>query len=128
MDARHAFFCDAATSDSSGKLNVLGIFDNIKAKAFPATHPEMSLVLTLRGHRSEIGSHALKINLVDADGKEILPPIEGKFVLHPEALDANLILHIQNLILPAPGTFSADITVDNHFLQSVALTVRAIKG
>lgn len=128
MEARHAFFCDAATSDSSGKLNALGIFDNINAKTFPATHPELTLVLTLRGHRTEVGEHTLKINLVDADGKDLIPPIEGKFAMRPEALDANLILNIQNLTLPAPGIYSVDIAVDNHFIQSVALTAKVIMG
>lgn len=128
MEARLAFFCDAATSDSTGKLNVLGIFNNLNAVKFPAKHPQLTLVVVLRGHRSEAGDHHLTINLVDADGKGILAPIGGRFAIRPEALDANLILNIQNLDLPAPGAYSADITVDNHFLKSVPLTVIKVKN
>ncbi len=124
MEMRHAFFCDAATSDPTGKLNVLGIFDNINAVSFPATHPQLTLVLALRGHRSESGDHVLKIILVDQDGKDIIQPIEGSFTLHPDCLDANLIINIQQLRLAVPGTYAADVTIDNHFLKSVILTAR----
>ena len=45
MNLDLALTADAATVDSSGKLNVLGIFDHISASEFPARHDRMCLVL-----------------------------------------------------------------------------------
>ena len=40
-----ALLADAATVDSAGKLNILGIFDSITSTRFPAKHGLISLVL-----------------------------------------------------------------------------------
>lgn len=37
-------------------------------------------------------------------------------------LNTNFVLGIQNIEFTKPGKYSADITVDNHFLKSVTLT------
>lgn len=82
MEVKYAFFCDAATVDSAGKLNVLGIFTNINMVKFPGRYHQMYFVAALEGHRSEIGKHKFKINFVDEDGKEIIKPLEGKLEIN----------------------------------------------
>jgi hypothetical protein len=61
MEVKYSFFCEAATTDSSGRLSVLGIFDGIYATAFPAVHPRATFVVVIEGHRSE----RRRINIVD---------------------------------------------------------------
>jgi hypothetical protein len=39
--------CDAATNDT-GKLNLLGSFDTIRAKDMPVVHPQCSVALRVR--------------------------------------------------------------------------------
>jgi hypothetical protein len=40
--------CDAATVDSSNRLNILGSFDRIYAKQTPITYPLCALAVKLR--------------------------------------------------------------------------------
>ena len=61
-----ACLCDHSTADASGKLSIIGVFDNIFAHRFPAVHPTMFLVLRLElsfsdNHRS----HKIQVRLVD---------------------------------------------------------------
>ena len=51
-----ALLADAATVDSAGKLNILGIFDSITSTRFPAKHGLISLVLRFAAGWSRPGN------------------------------------------------------------------------
>lgn len=71
MDVTIALVADAANISREGKLNVLGAFNNIFATSYPATHPEMQLVLRIQASASEQGFRkSLKVLLLDADGNQ----------------------------------------------------------
>ena len=64
-----AVLADYALIDQHGKLSVLGIFQHVWVERFPAIHPRTHLVLRVRGRRTEIGSHAVRIRFVDEHGQ-----------------------------------------------------------
>ena len=73
-----AVIADSANVSQEGKLNILGIFQNIGANNVPATHPQISLILTFQGERGDANSeHPIKIQMVSADG-EVMMNIEAK--------------------------------------------------
>jgi len=67
--------CDFA-QDNGGKLTIVGTFDSIGTKKIPATHPSCSLATRLRFSEKETGDHTFKFRLIDAERKELIPPIE----------------------------------------------------
>lgn len=73
MRVRFAVLADFANQTADGKLNIMGIFNVIRAASVPAVHGQMTLVVEFeteppdRGAAKEIG-----IRLLDADGKELL--------------------------------------------------------
>ena len=67
--------CDAAT-EAQGKLNILGTFDTIFSQKLPAVCSHCAVALRVRFSRIEKGEHKIKLNLVDEDGKPILPSLE----------------------------------------------------
>ena len=75
MDIQIAVLCDAAT-DNNGKLNILGTFDTIYTSQLPATHPQCSIAVRMTFNKVEDGTHTVKLNFVDEDGKSVMPPIE----------------------------------------------------
>jgi hypothetical protein len=63
---------DYANVTGDGKLNVMGIFNEIKASAFPARHPSMHLIVKLGADLGEYGERRdLFVKLLDADGNPI---------------------------------------------------------
>jgi len=123
--------CDAAT-DYQGRLCVLGAFDTIFAKAFPATHPQCAIALRLRFTQIEVGDHSVRLHVVNDDGQLVLPPLEGQM---PVALNsgfdsasANLILGIQGLQLKAPGDYAVNLALDGKQEASIPLYVRKHNG
>lgn len=115
MDVPLAVLADAANVAVDGRLNILGIFSEIRSSQFPAIHPAAVLVFQLRAHRSEQGGQArVTVRLMDLD-KE-LAEIEGEFVIpvgnEPGDVVMNQIFTLQMLTLPGAGDYAFHILVN----------------
>jgi hypothetical protein len=119
--------CDAAT-EYQGKLNILGTFDAIWARSIPAVHQLCAVALRLRFSRIEEGEHSVKLNIIDADGKSVVKPIETKVNVQfkESALSSvavNMILNIQGIKFPDYGEYSIDLAVDARHEASLPIYV-----
>ena len=127
MEIDLALMADAATVDASGKLNILGVFDRITARNFPAPHERISLVLRFTAGLDEAGEHRLAISLKTPDGSDLIPTIEGVLQLGPGPghvggeIRFPHILNLNGIVFPAPGQYSFDIRVDDEYLTSIPL-------
>jgi len=126
MEVEIFALCDAAV-DYSGKLNLLGTFDSIWVKQFPAAQPHCSVALRVRFEREEEGQHRVRISIVDEDGKSIGPSVDGsigvKFPPNSVSACANLVLNINGLKFEKPGRYSVDLALDTRHEKSLPLTV-----
>jgi len=121
-----ALVCDHAIIDQHGKLSVLGIFDRIWVERFPAIHPRLHLVLRLKGRRTEIGDHSVLIQLVDAQGQEVLRGEGNVAIGEPPAgvveIEAAAVLAF-DVPLEKPGVYTFEIAVDGAHAASVPVSV-----
>jgi len=119
--------CDAAT-EAQGKLNILGTFDTIFSQKLPAVCSHCAVALRVRFSRIEKGEHKIKLNLVDEDGKPILPSLEtSPKVDFPADFDSgvmNLVLQIQGLKLEKFGRYSLDLAIDGRQEAALPLYLR----
>ncbi len=58
--------------DTQGKLSVIGIWRQVMLSQFPGIHPRATLVVVLRGGRTEVGKHRVAFRLVDTDDTVLL--------------------------------------------------------
>jgi len=127
MDVEAFLLCDAAT-DQQGKLNVLGAFDTVFAKKVPVVHPACAVAARIRFSKVEQGEHAVRICVIDQDGKEVVPKLDGKVSVRvgDEAGSAaiNLVLNFQRLKLPDYGEYSIDLAIDGQQKASLPFFVR----
>lgn len=125
-----AVLCDAAT-DYNGKLNILGTFDTLFTGKLPAVHPQCSVALRIAFERADEGSHKLKINFVNEDGKMIMPPMEAPLdVTLPEEgtfISRNFIVNIQQLKLEAAGLYDIEVAIDDRQMTSIPLCVKQVE-
>ena len=92
---------------------------------FPAVHPRTHLVLRVRGRRTEIGVHTIRIRFVDDAGTELLGG-EGTVQFgEPPAgvvdVEAGAVL-VFDVPLPRPGEFAFEISLDGERMARVPLT------
>ena len=114
MNVQVAVLCDAATQDSSSKLNLLGVFDTIYAPQLPAVHPQCAVALRVTFATGDEGQHKLALNFINADGHSIMPPMEipVAVVLPEDAhfVSRNFVVNIQQLQFPEAGLYSVDVS------------------
>ena len=127
MHVNLAVLCDAANVSREGKLNILGEFDSIHASSFPLVYPTMVLVVRLEAHPTERGEHRLKLQLIDADGGDVVPPLEGEFTTGSPPFPgvpvrtAPIILQMHGVRFDRPGHYAFELLVDGHHLRSLPL-------
>lgn len=122
---------DYALIDQQGKLSVLGLFQHVWVTQFPTVHPRAHLVLRVRGRRTEIGDHAMRIRFVDEHGTKLLEGEGNVQFGEPPAgvvdIEAGAVL-VFDLPLPQAGAYAFEISLDNHVEYRVPLTVAQAPG
>ena len=98
---------------------------------FPAIHPRTHLVLRVRGRRTEIGVHTIRIRFVDDGGSELLGG-EGTVQFgEPPAgvtdVEAGAVL-VFDVPLPKPGSYAFEIALDRGEIYRVPLSAGLIQA
>ena len=106
------------------------MFQHVWVGGFPAVHPRTHLVLRVRGRRTEIGVHTIRIRFVDDAGAELLG---GEGTVHfgePPAgivdVEAGAVL-VFDVPLPRPGQFAFEISLDGEPMTRVPLTAAYVE-
>lgn len=104
---------------------MLGIFQHVWLTSFPAVCPRTHLVLRVRGRRTEIGIHTIRIRFVDEGGNELLGG-EGTVQFgEPPAgvvdVETGAVL-VFDIPLPRPGPYAFEIALDGELAGRVGLT------
>jgi len=121
MVINYAFFCDAATSDSSGKLNVLGIFENITFVQFPAVLHRMAFVFSFKPSHSDKGfNHVAQIQLIESNSDVVI--LSQDFNVSGEGT-VNMIINLENINFQVVGLYNMNIYIDGHLIKSTPLNV-----
>jgi len=118
--------CDFA-QESAGKLTVVGAFDTVYARSFPAVHPFMCLAMRLRFYIHEGGTHPIKIEFSGTDGSEIVKPIEGELTVGDFSGSSRVVHSVFNFVntsIEKEGTISITLSVDGREALTSPLYVR----
>jgi hypothetical protein len=131
MNVQIMTLCDAANADASGKLNILGAFDQIFATQAPMVHPSCTLAIKVQFERIEEGTKTFKIMVVDTDGNEVFPAVTGnieiKMMPDLRTTSIQIVGTIQGLKLPQFGEYQIDLALDGIVVASVPLYARQLQ-
>jgi hypothetical protein len=122
--------CDFSRVEPTGKMYVIGTFDNVFTPNTPAKYPMCSIAARIRFDKAEEGVKRVKIAIIDADGASIAPSIETQMTVQSPPGASSAILQfaaiIQQINLPHYGEYSIDLVIDGRGEASVPLFVRQL--
>lgn len=122
MRADLALLCDYAIVDQFGKLSVMGIWRQVMVQQFPAVHTRGHLVLQLRGRRTELGTHNLKVRLLDPQGGVLLEQTGSLQISEPPAgvvdLESPVVL-VFDIPLTSAGEYHFELVLGDERLADV---------
>jgi len=113
------FLCEAINEMPDGRVNILGA--GINGMSSPAIYPvdlEMVVFCRLAADATEIGEHTISFRLIDDDGQDILPELDGDFDVEEDTMVSNLIFHFSPLEVPGEGEYSFELVVDDEPIAS----------
>lgn len=118
---------DYANHEASGKLNVLGIFNQINIQEFPGKLRRLYLVIRLVATLGEYETkHDLKIAFYDQDGNEMAGQ-QGEITIPKPSggpqFAGDLIIEVGDLPLPAPGRYEFKLIVNREVKDSLPIDV-----
>ena len=131
MEATLLLLADAANRTSNGKLNVLGIFNIINVKAFPAYHPQMYIIAGLSVSPAEFDiGREIQIKICDSDAKTIFDWKSDFKVPRPSNggyASFQSILKVDGVIFPKPDTYQVSLLINNDEKATTKLYVNQVK-
>ena len=120
--------CDFA-QDVMGKLTLVGVFDSISVKNLPAVHPFMSVAIRMRYTIFEQGSHDVRIEIKDSQGRELVPPFQSNLniaSMNSESACTNLTLNLMNLRFEHETTWRITLFIDSQERANIPLYIRKV--
>jgi hypothetical protein len=124
--AEFALLADYANVTEEGKLNLMGVFNSVRAVSVPATVPQMLLVIRFQTDPPDRGqTKNIDVTLLDADGVELMR-LSNTVQIDPSAplvANVNQFLRFTPLRLPRFGDYSFYITVNGEQKASAPFSV-----
>lgn len=127
MRTEYAFICDFAL-ESAGKVNALGIgWTRYFAPTVPVTVPNLSAVVRLSGTIAEVGSKTVVLKLIDADGVDVITPVEAniELVVEPGAIEGhiNLIVNLNSFEFAKYGQYAFHFLMNGNEIAQIPFAV-----
>ena len=111
--------------DNNSKLTIVGTFDSINAREFPLVHPACTIACRMRFGSKESGEHAMKLRLINEEGKEIIQPIEGNITIGAPANGQfntiNVVINFSQLKFEKAGRYSFELYLDDDWKSGLPL-------
>lgn len=131
MDVNLAVLADYANVSQDGKLNILGVFQEVNPVGFPAAVAQMFLVISFEASAAEFETQKdVRVALLEADGTEVMG-LEGQVVVQRPARPGsrayiNQILNLQGLTFQKSGDYAFHILVNGEEKRAVPLRVNEL--
>lgn len=131
MEVTLAIACDYANISQDGKLNILGVFQEVNPLVLPAIVPQMFLVVSFEAGAAEFGTQKhVRIALLEADGTEVVAMEAPITVQSPARAGSrayiNQVLALQGLAFQNTGDYAFHVLVNGEEKRAVPLRVNEL--
>lgn len=113
MQLKFLTLCDLASITREGKLNILGIFQQIFVREFPTRYLKFTIVGIITGTPSQTVSITLKV--LDSDNQSAMPDQTVNLQIGNGGR-AQMLFDVINLPLNAAGEYTIELHSDDKLL------------
>lgn len=116
----YSVLCDDVRREDNGKFILLGLFETIGAREFPAFHPSLFVV---NGWIQGAGAFHQYTRILGPDGQELARDQETSFQLATLKSRHSVIARFNHLELPQPGEYAVEILLNGDLKVRYPLVV-----
>jgi len=120
-EVAHVFTCDQAYEDDRGQPSVIGMFDHVRAAAFPFTQPRIVVAVQIAGHRHERCD--LSVEVLDPQHHVVLSTDNEAPVLLSDIGQGFVTVTLTDTVFETPGRYTVRIMSEGRVAASKPLVV-----
>jgi hypothetical protein len=121
-----AHICDQAFLSQDGKLNIIGIFQNIQTKKLPFNYPKITCALNLNVTQKSV----LKLQIVHGTNKELIAKMEGNITPKEDTLkhmEVGFMSDFQGIRFETAGLYHFEIWINGKLEKIIPFQIHHIK-
>ena len=115
--------CDDVRREDNGKFILIGLFETIGVRKFPAVHPALFI---MNCWSSGMGTFKQRSRIISADGAVVAQDREVDFTLKDLKSKHRIIARFNNLKFDSPGEDAVEILLDGSLKVRYPLIVKAV--
>jgi hypothetical protein len=113
--------CDLTIREhGSGKISLIGVFENISAAGFPVVHRALSVYAKLGDAE---GDYTIRLELVRLDDNHMVAQGTLKAAFADRMTPGELVFNLENLGIERPGRYEFRLYADERFVAGKSFTV-----
>ncbi len=117
-------FCDDVRQEVGGKISVMGIFENIYSRSFPAVHPRLA---TINEWTDGNGEFEATLRILSPDRNAIIRETVTRLKFANAGYKhRDISIHL-NIEFKSPGTYWIENYLDGILVNTVPLNVVLVK-
>ena len=117
--------CDDVRREDNGKFILIGLFETIGARKFPAIHPTLFI---MNCWTSGLGNFRQRSRIVDKLGNLIAEDRETGFLLNDLKAKHRIIARFNNLKFDASGEYAVEVLLNGDLKVRYPLIVKEVDG
>lgn len=115
--------CDDVRREDNGKFILIGLFETIGAKKFPAIHPTLYI---MNCWISGLGTFKQRSRLIGKDGNILAEDDETTFELKDLKVKHRVIARFNNLKFDIPGEYSVEVLLNGELKVRYPLLIKML--
>lgn len=132
--SRYIHLAEAASLDGSGKLTILGIFENINFKKLPGTYLKFTVVGNVSFTKIDKDKATVEVQIIDPENKKIITDTPIQFTIELDEKNKNksgnigIIADIGNMQFTKEGKHQVVIMVNQNEVGREEFTIKIVKA
>lgn len=117
--------CDDVRREDNGKFILIGLFETIGARKFPAIHPTLFI---MNCWTSGMGAFHQRSRIMDRNGRLLAEDKETGFTLQDLRAKHRIIARFNNLKFDSPGEYAVEVLLNGDLKVRYPLIVKEVEG
>ncbi len=121
--AKALYLCDGHLGFTSGKTDLMGIFDSIRPQSgYPHIHPSFVVFARLA---QGLGTIPFRVDIrLAASGQFVAGTLVQQLVFPDRDTIVNMVVTVKGVCFPQPGIFLVELLLDNQWVADTTVELK----